>query len=204
MSADIIFILQVLPPYPMPTHKAKNMRGGVPNLWEVRFWNFQKCCFASLHVRCNRYLQWKTLVLLFVYMIVSRNSNCHNLNDVCWLQRCLVGYEEYKQPEWLQDPLVLKDAFSDLPPVSTLAHLCIVVLVVVLGLNLYWLDCYLNQVTNFQNKDDIPYEDEPHTTFQHFIRLPKRGRSWLEDMQFFFDMNLSLRLQVVNFRLPCP
>lgn len=89
---------EVLPPYPMPTHKAKNMRGGVPNLWE----------------------------------------------------RCLVGYEEYKQPEWLQDPLVLKDAFSDLPP-----------------------------VTNFQNKDDIPYEDEPHTTFQHFIRLPKRGTGGL-------------------------
>lgn len=64
-------------------------------------------------------------------------------------------------------------------------------------------DCYLNQVTNFQNKDDIPYEDEPHTTFQHFIRLPKRGRSWLEDMQFFCDMNLSVRLQVVNSRLPC-
>lgn len=79
-----------------------------------------------------------TLVLLFVYMIGFRNSNCHNLNTVCWLQRCLVGYEEYKQPEWLQDPLVLKDAFSDLPPVSTLAHLCnVAVLVVVLGLNLY-------------------------------------------------------------------
>lgn len=84
-------------------------------------------------------LKWKTLVLLFVYVIVSRNRNCHNLSNVCWLQRCLVGYEEYKQPEWLQDPLVLKDAFSDLPPVSTLAHLFIVVLLVILGLDLYWL-----------------------------------------------------------------
>lgn len=78
-------------------------------------------------------------MLLIVYMIGFRNSSCPNLNNVCCLQRCLVGYEEYKQPEWLQDPLVLKDAFSDLPPVSTLAcDLCIVVvLVVVLGLNLY-------------------------------------------------------------------
>lgn len=140
ISADIIFVLQVLPPYPMPTHKAKNMRGGVPNLWEVRFWNLQECCSASMPVRCSKYLQWETLVLLFVFRIGLRDSNCHNWNIVCWLQRCLVGYEEYKQPEWLQDPLVLKDAFSDLPPVSTLTHLWIVVvLVVVLGFNLYWL-----------------------------------------------------------------
>lgn len=33
-------------------------------------------------------------------------------------QRCLVAYEENKQPEWLQLPLVLKDALSDLPAVS--------------------------------------------------------------------------------------
>lgn len=46
--ADIMFFLQVLPPYPMPTHKAKNMRGGVPNLWEVRVWGFQECNFCIL------------------------------------------------------------------------------------------------------------------------------------------------------------
>lgn len=34
------------------------------------------------------------------------------------MQRCLVAYEENMQPEWLQKPLVLKDALSDLPPVS--------------------------------------------------------------------------------------
>jgi hypothetical protein len=34
------------------------------------------------------------------------------------VQRCLVAYVENQQPEWLQKPLVLKDAISDLPPVS--------------------------------------------------------------------------------------
>ena len=38
------------------------------------------------------------------------------------MQRCLVAYEENKQPEWLQKPLVLKDALSDLPPVSVPVH----------------------------------------------------------------------------------
>jgi DNA (cytosine-5)-methyltransferase 1 len=33
-------------------------------------------------------------------------------------ERCLVAYVENQQPEWLQKPLVLKDAISDLPPVS--------------------------------------------------------------------------------------
>lgn len=33
-------------------------------------------------------------------------------------ERCLVAYDDKKQaPEWLQKPLVLKDAFSDLPAV---------------------------------------------------------------------------------------
>ena len=38
------------------------------------------------------------------------------------MQRCLVAYEENKQPEWLQKPLVLKDALSDLPAVSMPVH----------------------------------------------------------------------------------
>ncbi len=34
------------------------------------------------------------------------------------VQRCLVAYDDKKQaPEWLQKPLVLKDALSDLPAV---------------------------------------------------------------------------------------
>jgi DNA (cytosine-5)-methyltransferase 1 len=66
------------------------------------------------------------------------------------VQRCLVAYVENQQPEWLQKPLVLKDAISDLPPVS-----------------------------NFQDKDDILYQDDPHTSFQRFVRLPKQGTGGL-------------------------
>ncbi|KAG0575322.1 hypothetical protein KC19_VG336600 [Ceratodon purpureus] len=88
---------EVLPPYPMPTHKVI-VRGGVPQEWE----------------------------------------------------RCLVAYEENKQPEWLQKPLVLKDALSDLPPVG-----------------------------NDQDKDDIPYEVEPECDFQRFLRLRKKGTGGL-------------------------
>ncbi|KAH9559794.1 hypothetical protein CY35_06G074300 [Sphagnum magellanicum] len=65
-------------------------------------------------------------------------------------ERCLVAYVENQQPEWLQKPLVLKDAISDLPPVS-----------------------------NFQDKDDILYQDDPHTSFQRFVRLPKQGTGGL-------------------------
>lgn len=65
-------------------------------------------------------------------------------------ERCLVAYEEFKQPEWLQKPLVLKDALSDLPPVG-----------------------------NDQNKDDIAYEIDPQCDFQHFLRLPKKGTGGL-------------------------
>lgn len=88
---------EILPPYPMPTHKVI-VRGGVPQEWE----------------------------------------------------RCLVAYEENKQPEWLQKPLVLKDALSDLPAVG-----------------------------NDQSKDDIPYEEEPQCDFQRFLRLPKKGTGGL-------------------------
>lgn len=88
---------EILPPYPMPTHKVI-VRGGFPQKWE----------------------------------------------------RCLVAYEENKQPEWLQLPLVLKDALSDLPAVG-----------------------------NDQSKDDISYDEEPQCDFQHFLRLPKKGTGGL-------------------------
>jgi hypothetical protein len=37
-------------------------------------------------------------------------------------------------------------------------------------------DCHLlMQVDNFHDKDEIYYEEDPHTSFQRFVRLPKKG-----------------------------
>ncbi|CAK9140069.1 unnamed protein product [Ilex paraguariensis] len=58
-----------------------------------------------------------------------------------------VGYEEGHKME-LEKELLLGDAISDLPPVD-----------------------------NDEARDEIPYEGEPKTEFQHFIRLRKDGKS---------------------------
>lgn len=83
----VIWCLQKLPQIPLPTHDVI-VRYGYPAEFEVAVFSLR---------------------MLEPVMF-------HPYNSVCLVQRNTVAYDE-GQPRQLEDALVLRDSYSDLPPV---------------------------------------------------------------------------------------
>ncbi|PPD93861.1 hypothetical protein GOBAR_DD09121 [Gossypium barbadense] len=112
----MILVLLKLPQFPLPTHDVI-IRYGYPAEFEVAVFSLR---------------------MLEPVMF-------HPYNSVCLVQRNTVAYDE-GQPRQLEDALVLRDSFSDLPPVA-----------------------------NNEAREKMTYEKPPETDFQRYIRSKMTG-----------------------------
>ena len=92
-------------------------------------------------------------------------------------QRNTVAYDEGEHRE-LEEAVILRDAISDLPAVSSS---CLIYLVLFRYVFTVFLFELILQVTNNETREQMAYQMPPETEFQKYMRLTKDGNEILSE-----------------------